>query len=38
MPTVQASPRLALKNVLVPTDFSDASERALVYARAFAED
>ena len=38
MPTVHASPRLALKNVLVPTDFSDASEKALAYARAFAED
>jgi nucleotide-binding universal stress UspA family protein len=38
MPTVQASPRLVLNNVLVPSDFSDASERALPYARAFAED
>ena len=38
MSTVQASPRLALNNVLVPTDFSEASERALVYARAFGED
>jgi nucleotide-binding universal stress UspA family protein len=38
MPTVQASPRLALNNVLVPTDFSAASEKALFYARAFAED
>ena len=38
MSTVQASPRLALKNVLVPTDFSDTSEKALAYARAFAED
>ncbi|HZS97742.1 MAG TPA: universal stress protein [Terriglobales bacterium] len=38
MSTVQASPRLALKNVLVPTDFSDASKKALAYARAFAED
>jgi len=38
MPTVQASPRLALNNVLVPTDFSEASELALVYARVFAAD
>src|SRR5882762_4500871 len=38
MPTVQASPRLVLNNVLVPTDFSEASERALAYARGFAED
>ena len=38
MPTVQASPRLVLDNVLVPTDFSEASERALAYARGFAED
>ncbi len=38
MSTVQASPRLALKNVLVPTDFSDTSKKALAYARAFAED
>jgi len=38
MPTVHVSPRLALKNLLVPIDFSDASEKALAYARAFAED
>lgn len=38
MSTVHASPRLALKNVLVPTDFSDASKKALVYARSFADD
>jgi nucleotide-binding universal stress UspA family protein len=38
MSTVHASPRLALNNVLVPTDFSEASERALVYARAFGEE
>jgi nucleotide-binding universal stress UspA family protein len=38
MSTVHASPRLALKNVLVPTDFSDASEKSLAYARAFADD
>jgi nucleotide-binding universal stress UspA family protein len=38
MSTVQASARLALNNVLVPTDFSEASERALVYARAFGEE
>jgi nucleotide-binding universal stress UspA family protein len=38
MPTVQASPRLVISNVLVPTDFSEASERALVYARSFADD
>jgi len=38
MPTVQASPRLILNKVLVPTDFSEASERVLAYARAFSED
>jgi nucleotide-binding universal stress UspA family protein len=38
MPTVQASHRLVLNHVLVPTDFSEASERALAYARSFAED
>jgi nucleotide-binding universal stress UspA family protein len=38
MPTVQSSLRLKLDNVLVPTDFANASERALAYARAFAED
>ncbi len=36
MPTAQV--RLTLKNVLVPTDFTSASERALAYARAFSED
>ncbi|HST08825.1 MAG TPA: universal stress protein [Terriglobales bacterium] len=38
MPTAQATLRLTFKNVLLPTDFTDASERALAYARAFAED
>jgi nucleotide-binding universal stress UspA family protein len=38
MPTVQPSLRLTLNNVLVPTDFTNASERALPYARAFAQD
>jgi len=38
MPTAQASVRIKINNVLVPTDFSCASERALAYARAFSED
>jgi nucleotide-binding universal stress UspA family protein len=38
MPTAQTSLRLTLNNVLVPTDFTGASVRALVYARAFSED
>jgi nucleotide-binding universal stress UspA family protein len=38
MPTAQASFRLTFHNVLVPTDFTNASERALAYARAFSED
>src|SRR5215468_12179053 len=38
MSAVQASARLALNNILVPTDFSEASKKALAYARAFAED
>jgi nucleotide-binding universal stress UspA family protein len=38
MPTVQPSLRLAIDNVLVPTDFTSASEKALAYARAFSED
>ena len=38
MPTVQASLRLTFSNILVPTDFTSASENALAYARAFAKD
>jgi nucleotide-binding universal stress UspA family protein len=38
MPTAQAIVRLAFKNVLLPTDFTDASQRALAYARAFADN
>ena len=38
MPTVQASLRLTFSNILVPTDFTTASENALAYARAFAKD
>jgi nucleotide-binding universal stress UspA family protein len=38
MPTAQASLRLAFLNVLVPTDFTRTSVRALAYARAFSED
>ncbi len=38
MPTAQASLRLTFHNVLVPTDFTNASVRALAYARAFSED
>lgn len=36
MPTVQASLRLSFKNILLPTDFTDASTGALTYANAFA--
>lgn len=38
MPTVQASLRVTFKNVLPPTDFTNASVAALAYARAFAKD
>ena len=38
MPTLQASLRLTFNNILVPTDFTGASENALAYARAFAKD
>jgi nucleotide-binding universal stress UspA family protein len=38
MPTLQASLRLTFSNILVPTDFTGASENALAYARAFAKD
>lgn len=38
MPTAQASLRLSFKNVLLPTDFTPASNTALAYARAFAHD
>ena len=38
MPTLQASLRLTFSNILVPTDFTGASENALAYARAFAND
>ncbi len=38
MPTAQASLRLTFKNILLPTDFTNASKIALVYARAFAHD
>ena len=38
MPTAQTSLRLALKNILVPTDLTEACVTALAYARAFAKD
>jgi nucleotide-binding universal stress UspA family protein len=38
MPTVQASLRLTFKNVLLPTDFTDASMHAMAYARVFSRD
>ena len=38
MPTVQASLRLTFSNILLPTDFTEASVNALAYARAFARD
>jgi nucleotide-binding universal stress UspA family protein len=38
MLTAQANLGVRINNVLVPTDFSCASERALAYARAFSED
>jgi nucleotide-binding universal stress UspA family protein len=38
MPTVQASLRLTFNNILLPTDFTHASQGALAYARAFAKD
>ena len=36
MPTLQASLRLSFANILLPTDFTGASEAALPYAQAFA--
>jgi nucleotide-binding universal stress UspA family protein len=36
MPTLQASLRLKFENVLFPTDFSQASEAAVPYARMIA--
>ncbi len=38
MPTAQASLRLTFSNILLPTDFTEASVNALAYARAFARD
>ena len=38
MPTVQASLRINFSNILLPTDFTTASDTALAYARAFARD
>jgi nucleotide-binding universal stress UspA family protein len=38
MPTVQASLRLTFSNILLPTDFTEASVNALAYARAFARN
>jgi nucleotide-binding universal stress UspA family protein len=38
MPTAQASLRVTFKNILLPTDFTNASVVALAYARAFAKD
>jgi nucleotide-binding universal stress UspA family protein len=37
MPTLQASLRLSFRNILFPTDFSNASSAALPYAQAFAK-
>jgi len=37
MPTLQASLRVSFNNILFPTDFSEASDAALPYARAFAK-
>jgi nucleotide-binding universal stress UspA family protein len=38
MPTLEAPPVVSFKNILLATDFSPASERALLYARAFARE
>lgn len=38
LPTVQASLRLTVSSILIPTDFSPASATALAYAQGFAKD
>jgi len=37
MPTLSKIPRLSLRNILIPTDFSPASQAALPFARALAQ-
>src|SRR5215469_17755834 len=37
MPTLQANLRIPFSNILFPTDFSDASNAALPFARVFAK-